>query len=42
VSCRLRGVLVDAFDALYESLELHKLANLVRAPSVLRQALVRS
>jgi Rrf2 family nitric oxide-sensitive transcriptional repressor len=40
-SCRLRGVLVDAFDALYESLDQHTLADLVRAPRALRQALVR-
>ena len=39
--CRLRGVLVDAFDALYESLDQHTLADLVRAPRALRQALVR-
>ena len=40
--CRLRGVLVDAFDALYESLDQHTLADLVRTPRALRQALVRS
>jgi Rrf2 family nitric oxide-sensitive transcriptional repressor len=40
-TCRLRGVLVDAFDALYDSLDQHTLADLVQAPRALRQALVR-
>ena len=41
-SCRLRGMLVDAFDALYDSLDEHTLADLVTAPRALRHALVRS
>jgi len=40
-SCRLRGMLVDAFDALYDSLDEHTLADLVTAPRALRHALVR-
>jgi len=41
-SCRLKGILVDAFDALYDSLDEHTLADLVSAPRALRHALVRS
>ena len=41
-SCSLKGILVDAFDALYESLDQHTLADLVAKPRALRHALVRS
>jgi Rrf2 family nitric oxide-sensitive transcriptional repressor len=41
-SCSLRGILVHAFDALYESLDQHTLADLVAKPRALRHALVRS
>ena len=41
-SCRLKGILVNAFEALYDSLDEHTLADLVQRPRVLRQALVRS
>jgi len=41
-SCRLKGVLVDAFDALYDSLNEHTLADLVERPRALTHALVRS
>jgi Rrf2 family nitric oxide-sensitive transcriptional repressor len=40
-SCRLKGILVDAFDALYASLDEHTLADLVEKPRRLRQVLVR-
>ena len=40
--CRLKGILVDAFDALYESLDQHTLADLVAKPAALRHALVRA
>lgn len=40
--CRLKGILVDAFDALYDSLDEHTLADLVEKPRGLRQALLRS
>jgi Rrf2 family transcriptional regulator, nitric oxide-sensitive transcriptional repressor len=40
-SCRLKGILVDAFDALYASLDEHTLADLVERPRRLRQVLVR-
>lgn len=39
--CRLKGILVDALDALYDSLDEHTLADLVEKPRGLRQALVR-
>lgn len=41
-SCRLKGILVDAFDALYESLDEHTLADLTERPRELKRALVRS
>jgi len=41
-SCRLKGVLVDAFDALYDSLNEHTLADLVERPRALTHALVRN
>jgi len=40
--CRLKGILVDAFAALYEALDEHTLADLVESPRALRHALVRS
>jgi Rrf2 family nitric oxide-sensitive transcriptional repressor len=40
--CRLKGILVNAFDALYDSLDEHTLADLVEKPRGLRQALIRS
>jgi Rrf2 family nitric oxide-sensitive transcriptional repressor len=40
--CRLKGILVTAFDALYASLDQHTLADLVERPRELRRALVRS
>jgi Rrf2 family transcriptional regulator, nitric oxide-sensitive transcriptional repressor len=39
--CRLKGILVDAFDALYDSLDEHTLADLVERPRALRLALHR-
>jgi Rrf2 family nitric oxide-sensitive transcriptional repressor len=41
-SCRLRGVLVNAFDALYESLNEHTLADLVAKPRTLTHTLLRT
>ena len=41
-SCRLKSVLVDAFDALYASLDEHTLADLVEKPRALTQALIRA
>jgi Rrf2 family nitric oxide-sensitive transcriptional repressor len=41
-SCRLKGILIDAFDALYGSLNEHTLADLVERPRALRKALIRS
>jgi Rrf2 family nitric oxide-sensitive transcriptional repressor len=41
-SCRLRGVLVNAFDALYESLNEHTLADLVAKPRALAHTLLRT
>ena len=40
-SCRLKGVLVDAFDTLYAALNEHTLADLVEKPRALTQALTR-
>ena len=39
-SCRLRGILVDAFEALYDSLDEHTLADLVERPRALKQTLI--
>lgn len=39
--CRLKGILVNAFEALYDSLDKHTLADLVERPRELSQALVR-
>lgn len=41
-TCRLTGVLVDAFDALYESLDRHTLADLTANRRALNKVLVRS
>ena len=40
--CRLKGILVSAFDALYDSLDEHTLADLVERPRALKRALIRS
>jgi Rrf2 family transcriptional regulator, nitric oxide-sensitive transcriptional repressor len=40
--CRLKGILVGAFDALYDSLDRHTLADLVEQPRALKLALVRA
>jgi hypothetical protein len=39
--CRLRGILVDAFDTFYASLGEHTLGDLVEKPRALTQALIR-
>lgn len=41
-SCRLKGILVSAFEALYDSLDEHTLADLVERPRALRGMLIRS
>lgn len=41
-SCRLKGILADSFDALYDALDQHTLADLVERPRALKQALIRS
>lgn len=41
-SCRLKGVLVGAFDALYAELDRHTLAELVARPRAMRQVLHRA
>ncbi len=41
-SCRLKGILVNAFEALYDSLDEHTLADLVDRPRVLKQTLIHS
>lgn len=38
-ACRLTNILVEAFDALYESLDAYSLADLVANPKVLRRVL---
>jgi hypothetical protein len=38
----LKGILVDAFEALYDSLDEHTLADLVERPRVLKQTLIHS
>ena len=40
-SCRLKGILVNAFDALYEALDEHTLADLVEKPRALTHTLIR-
>jgi hypothetical protein len=37
--CELKGLLVDAFDALYATLDEHTLADLVHRPRRLSRAL---
>jgi Rrf2 family nitric oxide-sensitive transcriptional repressor len=39
-SCRLKGILVNAFEALYGSLDEHTLADLVDRPRTLRRTLI--
>ncbi len=39
-SCRLRGILVNAFEALYDSLDEYTLADLVEKPRALKQTLI--
>lgn len=39
-SCRLKGILVDAFDTLYATLDKHTPADLVGKPRALAQALI--
>ena len=39
-SCRLKGIFVNAFEALYDSLDEHTLADLVARPRVLKQVLI--
>jgi Rrf2 family nitric oxide-sensitive transcriptional repressor len=39
-SCKLKGILVNAFDALYDSLDEHTLADLVERPRALKQVLI--
>ena len=41
-SCRLKGIFVNAFEALYDSLDEHTLADLVERPRTLRAVLIRS
>lgn len=41
-TCRLKVILIDAFDALYESLDEHTLADLVERPRARREVLIRS
>jgi Rrf2 family nitric oxide-sensitive transcriptional repressor len=41
-ACRLKAILVDAFDALYDSLDRHTLADLVAQPRALARALIRN
>jgi Rrf2 family transcriptional regulator, nitric oxide-sensitive transcriptional repressor len=39
-SCRLKGILAKAFEALYDSLDEHTLADLVETPRVLKRLLI--
>ena len=39
--CRLKGILVNAFDALYDALDEHTLADLVEKPRPLTHVLFR-
>jgi Rrf2 family transcriptional regulator, nitric oxide-sensitive transcriptional repressor len=41
-SCHLKGILVNAFEALYDSLDEHTLADLVERPRALKQVLIRT
>ena len=40
-SCRLKGILVNAFEVLYEALDEYTLADLVEKPRKLTHALIR-
>ena len=40
-SCRLKGILVNAFEALYDSLDEHTFADLMERPRELKRALLR-
>jgi Rrf2 family nitric oxide-sensitive transcriptional repressor len=40
-SCRLKGILVNAFEVLYEALDEYTLADLVEKPRALTRALIR-
>jgi len=40
--CRLKGILINAFEALYVSLDEHTLADLVEKPRTLAHALIRA
>jgi Rrf2 family nitric oxide-sensitive transcriptional repressor len=40
-SCRLKGILVESFGALYDALDRYTLADLVEQPEPLRRALLR-
>jgi Rrf2 family nitric oxide-sensitive transcriptional repressor len=40
-SCRLKAMLVDAFETLYAALDQHTLADLVEKPRALTHALIR-
>ena len=40
-SCRLKGILVDAFDILYAALDRHTLADLIERPRALTHTLMR-
>ena len=40
-SCLLKFILTDAFEALYDSLDEHTLADLVARPRVLKQLLIQ-
>ncbi len=42
VPCQLKGILVDAFDALYDALDRHTLADLVERPRPLVRLLKRA
>ena len=39
-ACRLRGILTNAFETLYDSLDEHTLADLIERPRTLRQVLM--
>ena len=41
-SCKLKGILVNAFAALYDSLDEYTLADLVEKPRALKQVLIHS
>ena len=41
-SCKLKGILAKVFEALYDSLDEHTLADLVETPRVLKQLLTHN